>query len=148
MNRTINNLINHLSEKPRTLFLIDGLGAFLTAFFLFVIIRQLNQHFGMPITILTYLSVTASFFGIYSITCFLFLKARWVLFIRIIGIANLLYCFITIGMLIKYDHLLTTIGTTYFLMEAVIIAGLSYVELKVATDIKMRLSSESQTLNE
>jgi hypothetical protein len=139
MNRIINNLINHLAEKQKTLFLIDSLGAILTAFFLFVIMRQFNGYFGMPKTVLTYLSLIAICFCIYSTTCFLFLKGRWTPFIRLIGIANLLYCALTIRLLIKNYSLLTIIGTTYFLIEIIIICVLSYVELRVATEIKKRL---------
>ena len=138
MNRIINKLINYLAEKQKTLFLIDSLGAFLTSFFLFVIMRQFNEYFGMPKTVLTYLFEIAICFCIYSTICFLFLKRRWTLFIRIIGIANLLYCALTIGLLIKYYPLLTIIGTIYFLIEIVIICGLSYVELNVATEIKKK----------
>ena len=136
MNRIINKLINHLIEKPKTLFLIDSLGAILTVFILFVIMRQLNEYIGMPIIVLTYLSIIAICFCIYSTACFLFLKERWTPFIRLIGVANLLYCALTIGLLIKHYSLLTIIGIIYFLIEIVIICGLSYVELNVATEIK------------
>ena len=136
MNTIINKLINHLIEKPKTLFLIDSLGAVLTGFILFVIMRQLNEYIGMPKTVLTYLSFIAICFCIYSTACFLFLKERWTPFIRLIGIANLLYCALTVGLLIKYHSLLTIIGTICFLIEIVIICGLSYLELNVATEIK------------
>ena len=136
MNTIINKLINHLIEKPKTLFLIDSLGAIVTGFILFVIMRQLIEYIGMPKIVLTYLSFIAIFFCIYSTACFLFLKERWTPFIRLIGIANLLYCALTIGLLIKYYSLLTIIGTIYFLIEIVIICGLSYIELNVATEIK------------
>ena len=136
MNRIINKLINHLIEKPKTLFLIDSLGAIVTGFILFVIMRQLNEYIGMPIIVLTYLSIIAICFCIYSTACFLFLKERWTPFIRLIGVANLLYCALTIGLLIKHYSLLTIIGIIYFLIEIVIICGLSYVELNVATEIK------------
>ena len=136
MNRIINKLINHLSKKQKTLFLIDSLGAILTAFFLFVIMRLFNEYFGMPKTALTYLSVIAICFCIYSTACFLFLKRHWAPFIRFIGFANLLYCMLTIGLLIKHYSLLTIIGTAYFLIEILIICGLSYVEFNVATKIK------------
>lgn len=129
----MNKIINYLAEKHKTLFLIDSLGAMLTAFFLFVIMRQFDEYFGMPKIVLTYLSVIATCFCIYSTTCFIFLKERWTLYVKLIGIANLLYCALTIVLLIKYYHLLTTIGTTYFLIEIVIICGLSYIELNVAT---------------
>jgi hypothetical protein len=125
-------LIKHFTEKQKTLFLIDSIGAFMTAFSLFVIVRQFNEYFGMPKKELTYLSEIAVCLCIYSAACFLFLKGGLTPFIRFIGIANLIYCALTLGLLIKYYPLLTILGTTYFLIEIVIISGLSYVELNVA----------------
>ena len=119
MKSIVNKLINHFAKKQKTLFLIDSIGAIISAFFLFVIMRQFNEYFGMPKTVLTFLSVIAICFCIYSTACFLFLKRRWAIFIRLIGIANLLYCVLTIGLLIKYYPLLTIIGTTYFLIEII-----------------------------
>lgn len=132
MQRVIKNLLNHLSEKPRTIFLIDSLGAILTTFSLFLIKWYFNHYFRIPNTALTYLSIIASVFCIYSISCFLFLKEHWAFFIRIISFANLFYGFLILGLLIKYDHLLTTVGALYFLIEIVIICILSCLELKIA----------------
>lgn len=136
-------MIDHLAGKQKTLFLIDSSGAMLTAFFLFVIMRPFNEYFGMPKAILTCLSAIAICFCIYSAACFLFLKGRWTLFMIIIGIANLLYCALTIAILVRYYALLTTTGIIYFLIEMVIIYGLGYIELGVATEIKKkRLASK------
>ncbi len=110
----------------------------MTAFFLFVIERQFNAYFGMPKNELTYLSLIAVLFCSYSAACFLFLKGGLKPFIRLIGIANLIYCVLIIGIMFKYKLLLTIIGTTYFLIEIVIICGLSYVELNVATRNKVK----------
>ena len=138
MNSIINKFIDYLAEKQKTIFLIDALGAILTAFFLFVIMRQFNGYFGMPKTVLTLLSVIAGLFFFYSTACFLFLKRNWALFMRLIGFANLLYCVLTIALLIKYYSLVSIIGTTYFLIEIVIICGLSYVEFSVAKQIEKK----------
>lgn len=143
MNRRINRLINHLAEKQKTLFLIDSLGAFLTAFFLFVIMRQFSGYFGMPETVLIYLSLTAILFCIYSTVCFLFLKRHRAPFIRLIGIANLLYCVFIAGLLIKYYTQLTIIGIIYFLIETIIICGLGYIELNVAAEIYKKRSVDN-----
>lgn len=135
-------LINYFSEKQKTLFFIDSIGAFLTAFSLMVIVRQFNEYFGIPQNELTYLSVIAVLFCIYSAACFLFFKGSFKPFLRIIGIANLIYCVLTIGLLIKYNSLLTILGTTYFLIEIVIICGISFIELNVAkTDNKTGITS-------
>jgi CHASE2 domain-containing sensor protein len=130
--RIIKKLINHFEGRQNKLFLIDSIGAIITAFTLFVIMRTFERYFGMPKTELTYLSLIAICFCIYSISCFLFLKKHWSTFLRIIAIANLLYCAFTIVLLFKYYSLLKTIGIIYFMSEIVIIIILSYVELKVA----------------
>ena len=132
----VRKMINHLVRKPKTLFLTDGLGAMLTAFLLFAVLRNFNEYFGMSETILTYLSAIALFFCIYSMTCFFFLKGNWTPFIRAIAYANLLYCILTIGLLIICNSTLTVLGITYFLTEIAIVCVLVYIELKVAKTIK------------
>lgn len=128
----LKSTINYFFKKQKTLFLIDSIGALLTAFFLFVIMRQFNSYIGMPKTVLTLLSVVAICFCIYSMLCLIILKRNRGPFISVIGIANLLYCLLTIGMFFKYQHLLTVIGEIYFFIEIVVIGILSYIEINVA----------------
>lgn len=116
--------------KSQTLFLIDGLGAFVTAFLLFAILRTFHEFFGMPKETVTFLSVLAVIFCLYSITCFLFLKTNWQPYLRAISIANLLYCCLTMSLIIYYYHSLTVWGITYFLAEIIVICGIVVVELK------------------
>lgn len=132
----MNKLIAHFSQKQKSLFLVDSLGAFVTAAFLFVIVHHFNEYFGMPGKETAWLSAIAVAFSCYSAACYLFLKAVPTPFFRFIGIANLAYCALTIGLLVKYHASLTIIGIAYFLMEILIICALSYVELNVATRIK------------
>jgi hypothetical protein len=124
----VSEIIKQLATKPRTLFLIDSLGALTTAFLLFVVLRNFNEYFGVPETILTYLSVIAACLCIYSTTCFFVIKEDWIPFVRIISIANLLYCILTIALIIFYYPQLTIIGIAYFLGEIAIIVGLVYIE--------------------
>lgn len=144
MIQTVGKIIKQLSAKPKTLFLIDSIGALTTAFLLFVVLRTFNEYFGMPGTILTYLSVIAACLCMYSATCFFVIKADWVPFIKVIIIANLLYCILTIGLIIFYDAQLTILGTAYFLGEIAIICGLVYIELNVANAInKSRIDNNT-----
>jgi len=135
MIKKLRKVINYLSGKPKSLFLIDGIGAMLTAFFLFAVLRNFNEYFGMPETLLAYLAAIAVCFCIYSAACFVFLKDNWTPYLRGIGIANLLYCILTTGFLIIYYSQLTIIGATYFILEIAIICGLVCIELNVATKI-------------
>ncbi len=126
-------LTEYFAQKQKTLFLTDSIGAFTTAFVLFVLVPRFNEYFGMPTTIATYLSIIAVLLCVYSAACYLFVSRGFSPFIRFIGIANLLYCAVTFGLLIKYNPSLTIIGKTYFLSEIAIICALSYTELNVAT---------------
>jgi len=131
----VREIISHLTVKPNTIFLIDSLGALLTALSLFVVLRNFNEYFGMPITILTCLSVIAACLCIYSMTCFFCLKENYVPFLRAISICNLLYCILTLALIIVYYPMLTVIGIAYFFIEIAIVCGLVYIEHKVATAI-------------
>lgn len=118
------------ARKPKTIFLVDGLGALVTASLLFLVLMKFQEYFGMPPGILSILSIIALTFAVYSIFCFLFLTMNWGIFLKAIMIANLLYCCMTMGLVIYYHSVLTTIGLTYFLAEISIIAGLVFVELQ------------------
>lgn len=136
MNKTIKNIINKLSVKPKILFLTDSSGALITSFFLFIVLRNFNEYIGMPTRILTFLSVIAACFCLYSMACFLFLKKNWTPFIRVISVANLIYCVLTIGFVVNYYNQIKDLGLTYFLAEIAIIFGLVFIEMNVATKIK------------
>jgi len=135
MLKALRSIIKRLSMEPKKLFLIDSIGALTTAFLLFVVLRNFNEYFGMPERALTYLFLIAVCLFIYSTTCFFIIKTNWTLFIKGIGIANLLYCLLTFCLIYLYYPQLTTIGIAYFLGEIIIICGLVYIELNVATQI-------------
>lgn len=130
-------MLKHLSLQPKTLFLVDGIGALVTAFFLYVILRTYNDYFGMPESVLTCLSVIAVIFCFYSITCYFLLKDNWPPFLSMISIANLLYCCLTLGLVIYYFPVLTMLGVVYFIGEIMVISGLVFVELKTIARHKL-----------
>lgn len=129
-------IINRLAQKPRTLFLVDGIGAFITAFLLLAILRTFNDYVGMPRMALTSLSIIAAVFCLYSISCYFLLNDNWQPFLKAISVANLLYCCLTSGLVIYYYNSLTILGVIYFLAEIIIIVVLVYVELKVLNRLK------------
>ncbi|MCP9746843.1 hypothetical protein EGI24_09055 [Lacihabitans sp. CS3-21] len=133
--------IDYFSRKPRALFLVDGLGAALTTFSLYFVLRPNFDYFGMPTNILKYLSVIGLVLYSYSMSCFFLLKDNWSPFLRIIGIGNLLYCILTITMLNAYFLSLTLLGLTYFIVEILIILLLINIELGVANRLRTEQSN-------
>ncbi|MCA6379369.1 MAG: hypothetical protein IM574_00810 [Cytophagales bacterium] len=117
-------------QKPNAIFLVDGLGAFATASILFPVQWQFQEYFGMPQEILSVLCMIAVAFAVYSFCCFLFLKKNWIVLLKVIMTANLLYCCLTIGLVIHYYSTLSIVGLTYFLAEIAVIVGLVYIEIQ------------------
>ena len=129
-------MLDTLALNPKRFFLIDGFGAFITAFILFSILRPFNEYFGMPKSILTILSIIALAFCVYSISCFFVVKKIWKPFLKAISIGNLVYCCLTLGLIVYYYPQLTILGLTYFLLEIAVICGLVYFEMNALTIIK------------
>jgi len=138
MKITIKSTADYFSRNPGTLFLLDGFGAALTTFSLFFVLRHYYDYFGMPVNILTYLSVIGFIYCAYSTSCYLLLKDCWTPYLRTIGIANFLYCILTMTLLYTYYNGLTRIGLTYFLAEILIIVLLVYIELRVANMLRAK----------
>jgi hypothetical protein len=130
-------------SNPKRLFLFDSLGAFLTAFFLGAILTRLEEDVGMPRKVLSYLSILACGYAVYSICCFLFVSENWRRFLVAIAVANLIYCCITIAFVILFFQALTILGLTYFLGEVIIIVGLVCIELVAISKKKQMHISES-----
>lgn len=136
MKNSIKSTIDYFSRKPRSLFLLDGLGAALTTFCSFFILRHYYDYFGMPATILVYLSAIGLAYCAYSMSCYFLLKNYWTPYLRTIGINNFLYCILIMALLYsQYNHL-TRLGLTYFLAEMIIILLLAYTEVRVANRLR------------
>ena len=75
------------------------------------------------------LCVLALGFAVYSFTCYLTRPGNWPTFLRMIAIANLSYCVLTLIVLIVYRFEVTVLGIGYFVGEVAIVAGLVVFEL-------------------
>lgn len=113
----------------KKLFLMDAVGAFLSASFLMAMVR-FNAYVGMPPKALAVLSAIAVAFCVYSTLCFFLVKTRPKPFLGIISTANALYGCLTMGLLLVYYAQLTALGAAYFILEIIIIAIIVFIEIK------------------
>ena len=127
--------IDKLSENPKLLFLVDALGALLTAFLLGVILAQFESLFGMPQKPLYLLALAACLFAIFSSYCHFFVH-KFKPYLAIIITANLTYCGATLFLMIYYFRELTILGMSYFLIEILIIILLVTTERKAFANAK------------
>ena len=86
----------------KNVFLIDAIGALLTAFLLFAVLAQLEQYFGMPKQVLFLLSGSAFCLFVYSISCHRFIKKKSSGFLLLLMILNTIYVLASIAMVIQH----------------------------------------------
>ncbi|SNT28287.1 hypothetical protein SAMN05421640_3163 [Ekhidna lutea] len=119
-----------VANPLRKLFLIDSIGAILSAILLGYVLVEFQSLIGMPEDILKVLAGIASLFFLYSISCFLVNPMNAETRLRTIAIANLLYCLATLILIIIYFDQLTLLGLSYFLLEIIIIVAIARLELR------------------
>jgi hypothetical protein len=118
---------------PKQLFLIDSAGALLSAILLGFILVRFENSIGMSYEILYCLAAIACIFSMYSFVCFLTKLDNWRFYMKVIAIANLSYCCLTIGIMMYLHQKISIMGWLYFGSEMLIIATLAIIELKTAT---------------
>lgn len=127
-------IFQRLVADPRQLFFIDGLGACVSAFVLSMVLANFVPVFGMPLSVLTVLALIPGFFAFYSFGCYFFLNDNWHPFLKGIAVANLLYCCLTIGLVVHHFGKLTVYGVGYFVIEILVVFSLIFLELKTSLD--------------
>lgn len=121
-----------MTVNPKTFFIIDGLGALLSAFLLGVVLVQFESSFGMPKESLYFLAFLPCLFALYDLVCYLKVQKNELLFLRGIAIANLFYCCFSVGFVVKDYAQLTNLGLAYFILELIVVLILASIQLKVS----------------
>lgn len=117
--------------SAKNIFLVDAVGALITALLLSQVLLRFESFFGMPGTTLWVLAALAFAFSLYSFACHLWAKAYFPVLLRIIMTANVLYCVLTSAFLFIYFQRLTGFGFAYFIGEIGIVLSLVYQENRV-----------------
>lgn len=122
--------------KPRNLFLLDSMGALLSAIMLGLVLTRYENFFGMPSDVLHILAIIPCVFALYSFLCFLIETKNKRLFLSIIAAANLLYCCLTMSYIFNFYSKITIGGLIYFVGEIIIVVVLALYELKIVKNLK------------
>lgn len=133
MTCNLKRVFDKLFANSKRLFLIDSIGALITAFILMAILSLFEERFGMPRKTLYLLSGIAYVFATFSIYCYYFIKHNWRPLLKTIAVANTLYCLLTAILLVVYYDNITIIGFSYFVTEIIIISCLVFIELKAVS---------------
>ncbi len=128
-------MLNKLIKRPRTLFVIDGLGALVSALFLGIIWVYFESLIGMPRNTLYLLASFPIIFAILDVFSYFQHPSSWKSLLRIIAFANILYTCISLWMLFLHAAQLTIWGYLYFIGEIIILAVLIIVEFSAANKL-------------
>ena len=126
-------MLKKISLNPKQLFLIDGFGAVISAVCYFLVLANFERFFGLPQREVYYLGFLAIIYAAYSFICYIKDLEHWQPFMKVIAMANLLHCFITIGLVIYYYQQITIWGMLYFIGELIIVIPLATLELKTSS---------------
>jgi len=133
MNKRWQEFLNKITQSGKSLFLLDGVGALLSAFFLGVVLRIFQPSIGMPQDILIMLALSACAFACYSLACSFLVKDKWPIFLRVIMVVNALYALFSLGLVYLHFEQLTVLGVTYFVLELIVLAvvvGVEYMAIR------------------
>lgn len=114
--------------NPRTVFLLDGLGAVVSATCLGLILPRIQPRVGMPSPIIHTLALVAAFLASYSLACCAFADCTNPRWLRLIISFNLAYCLLTLVLVATLFSQLTWLELGYFGAESLVILALVWLE--------------------
>ena len=126
-------VIEKVLTRPGLIFVVDGLGAALSAsIFLLLILLDYAHIFGIPKQVLLWLAVLPIGFALFDLSCLVREKFRTTSKIVVIAILNIGYCILSMVLICFHMNSVTSIGWLYFVSEVILVLGLAIFELKVA----------------
>lgn len=128
----LSRIIKSGNINLRKLFLIDAIGALLSAIFLGVVLVEFTHFFGMPPATLYFLAVFPILFAIYDFYCFKVNSENPSVSLRWIALMNFSYCVLSVGAMFFHYGELTIYGLIYFIVEVIIVLILSIIEFSVS----------------
>ena len=136
MKKKVNHVAMYFAGQPRSLFVVDAIGALSTSLLVLLVLRTFNAYIGMTKPTLTLLGGLALCLLAYSTLCALLLRGSWIPFIYVIITGNLTYCIITIGVILLNYETVTTLGLLYFALEIALVFFLVSLEYVTARKLK------------
>ena len=131
-------MIQSFIVNPKKTFLIDALGAAVSAILLGVVLVKLERVFGIPESTLYFLAAIPVLFIPYDLFCLSKSKNNLGPFLKAIAVMNMMYCCLSIGMAFYHLKTITFFGYLYILIEVIITFTLAVFEFKVANKLAKR----------
>jgi hypothetical protein len=131
----IERIIEFGINNPRKLFLVDGLGAIVSAVLLGVVLVEFDQIFGIPKPVLYFLAILPCLFAVYDFYCLVTKQLRFAALLKAIAIMNICYSCLSIGLAIYHYKAITGFGWIFIILENVTVIALANLEFRVAKEL-------------
>jgi hypothetical protein len=130
----IEKIIQSININPKTLFIIDGAGAILSAFLLGLVLVQFSAFFGIPVPVFYFLAAFPVLFFLFDIYAYRSVQQHIAIKLKIIALSNFLYCLVSIIVAAYHAEQVTIWGWAYIFIEIFIVLILAAIELAVANN--------------
>ena len=131
----IQKTVHFFTDRPSRLFLLDSIGAILSAALLLLLHFVFQVTNGLPPLIVYALVAAALFLSAYSLTCSWLLRRCHARYLRVIALLNGTYLLTVCILLVLYCSRLHPILIICFILESVVLGFLIYLELKVTNQL-------------
>lgn len=128
--------------KQKIVFLIDGIGAFVSALLLFILLIFFQEETGIPVAVLKILIVVAVCYFCFSMFCYFVIQktlARRML--KVLIVLNFLYCAASLAVVLFFWNELAVPGKIYLLLEVLVLLFLIHFEKKQLDSFSYNIKS-------
>jgi hypothetical protein len=129
---TLTTLITSLRADPRRVFVLDGVGALVSAVILGLVLPPFDEALGTTRSALHALAALPVAFALYDLVCWAARVRWWRAAVRGIATANLLYPVFSAVTLWNDQVPLTGLGIAYFTAESATLWAIAALEYRVA----------------
>ena len=132
--------------NEQNIFLLDGIGAFVSTLLVGGVLPLLDDWIGMPTPVLQRLAILSFLYCLYDFCCFRWANKQQTIWLCGVICANLLHSILTLAYMLQYASQLKTLGIIYFVIEILIVLVLVFYEGKVAKKIFSAAQLKKRTL--
>lgn len=125
-------LLDSLYAAPRRMFVLDGLGAAVSAVALGLVLPRFSELVGAAPSALRFLAVIPVGIAAFDLACALARPTAWRAALRLVACANLVYPWISAAALWRDELRLLPLGHVYFGVEFAVVAALGAFQLHLA----------------
>lgn len=123
--------------NPRNIFILDGAGAILSAFFLGIVLVKYQHLVGIPVSTLKLLAIIPLGFLLVDIVGWIGFDKIGKHVLKLIMLLNVLYCVFSISAAYSHQSVVTVLGWTYIIVEVLVVGLVVFLESRVLTSMTL-----------